>query len=303
MDKENFKAYLAWATICIVWGTTYLAIRVGVQNMPPMLFAGFRWLASASFFIPILLIKGYKFPKVKDWLSLSIVGILLLGIANGMVVVAEQWIPSGLAALIITTMPFWVVLIEAVLPQGIRPNIFIVSGLLLGFGGVALIFHNDFSKIIEPSYFLGYAALFLAVTSWAGGSVYSKYKKVDTHPLMGAAFQMMVAGLAQITVGAMIGEFSSFGFNNSESVFAFLYLMIFGSIFGYASYIYAISHLPVSFVTTYAYVNPVIAIFLGWLILDEDMNWIIVIAAVIILAGVFLVKKGSIIQRKIPLNP
>jgi drug/metabolite transporter (DMT)-like permease len=293
MDKENFKAYLAWVTICIVWGTTYLAIKIGVQNMPPFLFAGFRWIASSSIFIPILLIKGYKLPRKKDWLPLSIVGILLLGVGNGMVVVSQQWLPSGLAALLITTMPFWVVLFESFLPKGPKPNRLIIMGLVSGFTGVSLIFHNDFTKIIDPSYFLGYPAVFIAVTAWASGSLYSKYKKVDVHPLMGAAFQMLVAGTAQVVVGLILGEFSKFALNNMESVLAFGYLMIFGSLFGYVAYIYAINHLPVSFVTTYAYVNPVIAITLGWLILDEEMNWIIIFAAMIILSGVYLVKKGS----------
>ena len=115
MGREKFKAYLAWVTICIVWGTTYLAIRVGVHDLPPMLFAGFRWLASFSIFFPVLMLRGYKLPRKKDLAILAIVGIMLLGIGNGLVVVAEQWIPSGLTALLITTMPFWVVIFESIL--------------------------------------------------------------------------------------------------------------------------------------------------------------------------------------------
>jgi len=192
------------------------------------------------------------------------------------------------------------VLIELFLPKGPRLNFFIISGLILGFAGVVLIFNHDLSKVIDPSYFWGYAALFVSIISWAGGSIYSKRKKVDVHPLMGAAVQMFIAGLSQITAGAVLGEFPSFGFYNQESVLAFTYLMIFGSLFGYVAYIYAISHLPVAFVTTYAYINPVIAIFLGWLVLNEGLNAVIIAAAIIILSGVYLVQRGT--QRQIQLK-
>jgi len=291
-DKKNIYPYFALFSIYIIWGTTYLAIRIGVEELPPVLFTGFRWIAAGPILMGILLLRNYKLPNKKDWIHLGISGLLLLGGGNGFVVFAEQWVPSGLTALIITTVPFWIVGIEALLPQGKKINLFGALGLLLGFAGIALIFGGNINQLFEPSYFKGVVGLLLAEVCWAAGTIYSKYKKVSIHPLMGAAGQMLFAGIVITFLGLILGEWSQFHFTNS-SLIAYLYLVIFGSLLGYGSYIYAIAHLPVSLVATYAYVNPIIALFLGWLILDEPMTIWIVVGSVVILSGVTLVKKGS----------
>jgi drug/metabolite transporter (DMT)-like permease len=139
-EKYGIKAYLAWITICIVWGTTYLAIRIGVTDLPPMLFAGLRWIIAGVLMTILLNLRHYKLPGLKDLKHLAIVGILLLGIANGLVVVAEQWLPSGLTALILSTLPFWVVGMEYFLPNRPKINLFIIAGLFLGTTGVVFIF-------------------------------------------------------------------------------------------------------------------------------------------------------------------
>ena len=175
--KENygFKAYLAWITICIVWGTTYLAIRIGVTDLPPMLFAGLRWIIAGAMLTILLNLRGYPFPKFNDLKHLAVVGIALIGIANGLVVVAEQWIPSGLTALILSTLPFWMVGLESLLPNGPKLNWFILAGLFLGTSGVVLIFAQDLNITLEFNVFLGGLCLFGAVVSWALGSIYWKY--------------------------------------------------------------------------------------------------------------------------------
>lgn len=292
MSDKNYKAYLAWLATCIIWGTTYLAIRIGVEDLPPMLFAGFRWITAGPLFLGILLLKHYRLPSMNELFPLAIIGLSLLGIANGLVVVAEQWVPSGLTALFISTLPFWVVSIEFFSPLKLKLNMKIIGGIFLGLIGVALIFANDVSSLLNTDYLIGILCLVGANISWAAGSVYSKNNKLKTHPLMAAAVQMIIAGISQIILGALLGEFNEFVFTN-ESLFAMIYLILFGAIIGYGSYIYAIAHLPVSFVTTYAYINPVIALFLGWLILDEILDAIIFISAAVILFGVWLVKKGS----------
>lgn len=275
MSKStNTKAILAWLSISIIWGTTYLAIRIGVKDLPPLLFAGIRWTTAASILIFYFLIKKEKFPSLEEMFHLGIIGIALLGIANALVVIAEIWVPSGLAALIIATLPFWMVGLESLIPSGPKLNWRIILGLLLGVFGVVIIFGNDFSLLFETEYFIGILSLIGAVISWAAGSLYSKYKRINVRPLMGATFQMLIAGIAQMTVGLILGETSDFHFNG-DSLFALLYLIVAGSLIGYTSYIYALEHLPAAFVSTYAYVNPVIALFLGWLILDEDINWFI----------------------------
>ncbi len=289
---KNTRAYLALASIYIVWGTTYLAIRIGVESLPPVLFTGLRWLAAGPIMLLLLLLKKYKLPNKNDIIHLGISGLLLLGGGNGLVVFAEQSVPSGLTALLITTVPFWVVGIEAILPQGKRINLTVTAGLILGLLGVSLIFGGDLKSLFDSSHIAGVIGLMFAVFFWSVGTLYSKYKKVTVQPLMGAATQMIIAGIVITTLGLFLGEGSQFHFT-TNSFYAYLYLVFFGSLLGYGSYVYAIAHLPISLVATYAYVNPIIALFLGWLILGEQISIWIVIAAVIILAGVTLVKRGS----------
>lgn len=291
-DKSKIRAYGAWVAICIIWGTTYLAIRIGVEDMPPFLFAGSRWIIAGLIFLTFLRLRGYALPNKNELLPLAIIGIALLGFGNGLVVISEQWIPSGLAALMITTVPFMIVVIETIILRKKKINIYIISGLTIGFLGVILILGLDFESLINSDYFLGIIALFGAVTAWSAGSVYSKYKKLNVHPLMGASIQMLIAGVLQTSLGLILGEANDLVITE-ESLLALLYLIIFGSLFGYGSYMYALAHLPVSFVTTYAYINPAIALFAGWLFLAEELNLNVIGAAAIIIIGVYLVNKGN----------
>jgi drug/metabolite transporter (DMT)-like permease len=293
LEKErNTRAYLSLLSIYIVWGTTYLAIRIGVENLPPVLFTGLRWIAAGPIMLILLLIRKYKLPNKNDMLHLGIIGLLLLGGGNGLVVFAEQWVPSGLTALLITTVPFWIVGLEALIPKGNRINLTIILGLILGLAGVTIIFGGDLKNLFNSSNIGGVIGLMFAVFFWSAGSVYSKHKKVTVHPLMGAAIQMIIAGITMTVLGLIIGEGNKLHFTSS-GFYAYLYLVIFGSLIGYSSYVYAIAHLPISLVATYAYINPIIALFLGWLVLDEKISHWIVIAAVVILCGVMMVKKGS----------
>ncbi len=296
MQKKNVKAYLAYTSVCVFWGTTYLAIKVGVSHVPPFLFGGYRWLAAGIIFLTFLLIKGKKLPNLKDLFHIAVVGVCLIGIGNGLLNFAEQYVPSGISSLFITTIPFWIVGMESVMPAGPKLNFRIAAGLLLGLLGVILIMGHDWQSFLGKSYVQGFVALFFLVLSWSFGSVYSKYKKVNVDPLLGSAIQMIIAGIVQISIGLVLGEASKFSFNE-ESLIAFIYLLIFGSIAGYSSYIYALTHLPLSFVSTYTYVNPVIALILGWLILGEEMNWLIVLAALVIFTGVGVVKSGAYLQQ------
>jgi len=291
-EKYGLKAYLAWITICIVWGTTYLAIRIGVADLPPMLFAGFRWIIAGVLMTILLNLRHYKLPTLKDLKDLAIVGILLLGIANGLVVVAEQWLPSGLTALILSTLPFWVVGLEYFLSSKPKINLFIIAGLFLGTTGVVLIFARDLNIALDLNILLGGLCLLGAVIAWSAGSIYWKYKKADVRPLMGASIQMLIAGILQTSLGLILGEHNSFHLTQN-GVFALGYLIVFGSILGYASYIYSITNLPLSLVSTYAYINPIIAILLGWYFLDEPLTITVFVAAGLILIGVALVKRGN----------
>ena len=292
MDKPKFSAYVAWIAICIIWGTTYLAIRIGVAELPPMLFAGFRWVVAGGILIILLNLRGQTLPRLSDLKHLAVVGILLLGVANGLVVVAEQWLPSGLTALIISTLPFWMIGLEFVSAKGPKINLIIIIGLLLGIVGTIVIFTRDLDVRVDFNILLGGICLLGAVISWSVGSIYWKYKHVNVEPFMGASVQMLIAGSLQTALGFIIGEYNDFILTQNGFI-ALGYLIIVGSIFGYASYIYAVKHLPLSLVSTYAYINPVIAILLGWYILDEPLTVTVLIAAILIFSGVILVKKGS----------
>lgn len=292
MDRDNFRAYIAWIAVCIIWGTTYLAIRVGVEHIPPMLFAGIRWIVAGTIFVTLLKFLGKTFPPKKDLIHIAIMSIAMLGFGNGLVVVGEQYISSGLAALLITTVPFWVVGMESFTSHRPKINKKIISGLLIGLIGIIFIFGGDWNDLFNTKYLLGVLSIFGAVVAWSFGTVYSKYKRVNTHPLISASIQMLIAGVAQTVLGIVLGEVSQISFDSS-GLFALGYLIIFGSIFGYGSYIYAIEHLPLSLVSTYAYINPIIAVLLGWLFLDEKLNVFIGIGAVVIILGVILVKQGA----------
>lgn len=292
MDKPNIKAYLAWIAICIIWGTTYLFIRIGVETIPPMLFAGFRWIIAGFILIIILRLKGKTLPKKEALIHIAIIGIALLGFGNGLVVVGEQYIESGLAALLITTVPFWMVGVESLLPSGPKINWMIIAGLLIGGIGLLIIFGGDLKYIFETKYLIGVISILGAVISWSLGSVYSKYKKVKVHPIMSASVQMLIAGSLHLILGTLLGDFSNLHFTQSGFL-SLTYLVVIGAIFGYGSYIYAIEHLPLSLVSTYAYINPIIALFLGWLFLDEKLDVFIIIASVVIIIGVVMVKIGS----------
>jgi len=185
-----------------------------------------------------------------------------------------------------------IVIIETIILKKKKVNIYIISGLTIGFLGVVLILGVDFESLSNSDYLLGILGLFGAVTTWSAGSVYSKYKKLNVHPLMGASVQMLIAGVLQTSLGLILGEANKLVITE-ESLLVLLYLIIFGSLFGYGSYMYALAHLPVSFVTTYAYINPVIALFAGWLFLAEPLTLNVIGAAAIIIIGVYLVNKGN----------
>jgi drug/metabolite transporter (DMT)-like permease len=297
MNKDNFRAYFAWVVICIVWGTTYLAIRIGVEHLPPMLFAGLRWIVAGLILITFLYFKGKQLPSKKEIVHLGVMGILLLAGGNGLVVVAEQWIPSGLTALIITTVPFWIIGLESFFPGKPKLNLMAISGLVIGSLGIFLIFSRDITTLFNSSYIIGVVSLLAAVFFWSLGTLYSKYKKTGVHPLMGASVQMLVAGFLQFIVGLLLGEFSSLTFE-TNSTLALVYLIFAGSIVGYGSYIYAVAHLPLSLVSTYAYINPIIALFLGWFVLNEKLDTLTIFASIIVFGGVALVKRGDNLNKK-----
>ncbi|HEU4753743.1 MAG TPA: EamA family transporter [Armatimonadota bacterium] len=290
--SERRLAYLAWAAVCFFWGTTYLAIRVGLETLPPALFSGLRFLIAGTILVLWLRLRGEGLPSGRDWLRLAVVGLSLLGVGNLAVVWSEQFIPSGMAALLVATSPFWTVGLEAALPGGERLTLRTVGGLLLGFAGLALLVAPKLGEGAgHGSPFWGIVALQVGCASWSIGSVYARRQPVEVKPLMGAAIQMLFAGVALVLVGTLKGEWPHVAFSG-RSLAALLYLVAFGSILAYGSYIYALQKLPLSTISLYTYINPVIAVGLGWAFAGEMLSIRDWVAVGIILAAVGVVRSG-----------
>lgn len=291
---EKFGPLAAWASVCFFWGTTYLAIRLGLETLPPVLFAGLRFLtAGVLLFLIVRVWTGARLPKGREWLDQAVVALALLGVGNGLVVWAEQWVPSGPAALLVATSPFWVMGVERFFREGERLQGRAIAGLLIGFGGLVLLVAPNLygATALGAGYLWGMVAIQVACASWSIGSVYSKHHPTGVQPLMGAAIQMLIAGAAMTLLGSVLGEWKGLHFS-PRSFGAFAYLIVFGSIVAYGSYTYAVQKLPLSLVSTYSYINPVIAVLLGWLVLSEPLGWRVLTATSVILAGVMMVKTG-----------
>lgn len=292
--SEKLTAYGAWLAVCFFWGTTYLAIRIGLETLPPMLLAGFRFLAAGSvLFFVMSRQRGARLPVGREWFDVGVVGVMLLVVGNGAVVWAEQWIPSGMAALMVATSPFWVAGLERFQKGGERVGVRAVVGMLVGFGGLLLLVAPElFDARLSVQYVLGMLAIQLGCFTWSAGSVYAKHRPAGVSPLMGASLQMLVAGTILTLVGTAAGEWNVLSFSG-RSLGALLYLIVFGSIVAFGAYTYAMQKLPLSLVTTYSYINPVIAVLLGALVLGEPLGARVIVSMLIILGGVALVKSAA----------
>ena len=282
---------VAFAAVYIIWGSTYLAIRVGVESFPPLLLAGSRHLVFGLLFYPFFRWKTGVRPTLAHWRTAALTGFLLLFVGNGGVCVAEQTVPSGVTALLVATVSLWMVLVDWLRPGGVRPVARVMMGLLLGFGGLALLVGpKDLggSARINP---VGVAILVVAAFAWACGSIYSKHGEMPSSPLLGATMQSLTGGIALWIVGWISGEVRSLHLSavSTRSWVAMAYLIFFGSMMGFTAYIYILKHSTATRVATYAFVNPVVALFLGWLILGESITMRTILAAAVILAAVLLV--------------
>ena len=282
--------------VCLVWGTTYLAIRIALETVPPLLMGGLRFLVAGALLITVLKVRGVRMPAAGSWPALVILGILLLGFGNGGVVWAEQTVPSGLTAVLVAMSPFWMVGIDALTAHGEPITGRRAAGLIIGFCGIVLLVWPAIHVSDSGRAFLGgVMAAQLACFGWALGSTYSRRRghtaARDESVLVTAAFEMLFGGLFLMTLGTMRGEAAWLTFN-ARTAAALVYLIVFGAIGGFTAYAYALKHLPIATVSLYAYVNPVIAVALGTLILKEAFNARLGIAAAVVLIGMALVREA-----------
>lgn len=290
--QERKLIWAAYIAVCVFWGSTYLAIRIGVQELPPLLFAGIRFLVAGSVILGYASLKRLPYPKnLKDFKDFSIIGLLLLFGGNGLVVLAEQWVHSGIASLLVATVPLFMALIEYFFVRKEKLTWKGWVGLLIGFAGVGiLVMADDLTSAVNP---LGVLLLILASLCWAGGSVYSKTLKPTGSVVTHIGIQMLAGGSALILSGLVLGEAARFR-PTAVGIGAMVYLIIFGSLIGYSAYIYLLQKWPAARVGTYAYVNPVIAVFLGALVLGEKLTPSVLGATAVILLGVLLVQTSKI---------
>lgn len=292
--ETKTKAIIALLIVCIFWGTTYLALRIGVETFPAFLFSAIRQVSAGLLLLTILyVLKKTEKVNFTDIIKQVIPGILLITLGNGIVGWAELYIPSGLAALIISVMPIFLVIINVVSGKEQKQfNPKIILGFILGCTGIVLIFKDNLADLAKPEYLWGVLAVFGASIFWALGSVYMKHTTFNTNPYTNATIQFISGGVGLFLFSLIFDDYSQLSAVTSDSLWALLYLILVGSLLSYLSYLYAIKHLPIVMVSTYAYVNPIIAILLGVLILNEKITWITVLALITTLYGVYLINSG-----------
>ncbi len=303
MKHDRALAYAAFAVVCVVWGTTYLAIRIAVTTMTPFLLTGARFLFGGIVLFIVAKLHGDAIPRDRRVLGdVVLCGVLMVAIGNLSVVWAEQWVPSGFAALFVGTAPFWVTLIELLRRSGERLELRRGLGMLIGFLGVALLVTpRGAGGAFDSRFVIGAIAIQLGCIAWQYGTVRGKYSLSSVPPLMSSALQMLTGGIVVTLTGAGLGELPHF--HSTPRTFAALaYLSLFGSVLAYTSYVYAARHLRTTTLSLYAYVNPVVAVILGWLVLHEQLTWVSITAMAVILGGVAMVQSGRGATKKVTVS-
>ena len=292
--NKNLLAYLSLIIVCLVWGSTYFAIRIGVATFPPFLFSAIRQIMAGGIMLVALKIIGKLQLKRSDLLNQSITGILMVTLGNGVIGWCERYITSGLAALILSLIPVFVVVISYLFGfDRRRPHILILFGLILGCLGIILIFRDNLKDIANPEYFLGMLIAFGACLAWASGSVFSKFKILNhKNVFQNAALQLLTGGIALVLFSLFLDDYTELKVISGKSIWALAYLIVFGSIIAYSSFVYALKNLPISVSSLYAYINPFIAIMLGYFFLNEPLTDITLLALTATLSGVYCINRG-----------
>ncbi len=284
------RAWIAWIAVCLIWGTTYLAIKVALETLPPFLMGGLRYIAAGLGLAGILALRGRTLPAVSTWPALAVLGFFMIGFGNGGVVIGAQWLPSGLIAVLIATSPFWMVTVEAAVSGGQQLHARQWTGLTVGFLGILVLVWPDLMAggAARSGMVWGVVAVQLACAGWSVGSAYTRRHVMPSDVLGAAAMQMLFGGIFMLVAGSLYGEWGRLAFSGRTTI-AFAYLTIAGSIVAFAAYSYALRHMDVAIVSLYTYINPVIAVILGAIVLGEPLGWRMFVATGLIAVGVLVV--------------
>lgn len=297
MDNR-IKAWLAFAGVAFFWGTTFLAIKIGVKTMPPFLMAGSRHFIGGVLICSFFLLKGYKVPTMGQLKVFVINGFLLLVLGNGLVTWAEMYISSGLAALICALTPLSIIIMNMLFgAHREKLKAKAIAGIIICLMAQIIIFRDNLKELADPNYLTGVLFIVIAIIGWGLGSIYSKNKQTGIAPLYGAGLQMITAGTILLIFGSLMGEWPMFQ-PDMEGIYSLAYLVVFGSLIAFSSYMYVLKQLPATIVSTYAYINTIVAVILGWLWLDEKLNTAVMIAVILTIAGVWLVNSSFTKKEK-----
>jgi drug/metabolite transporter (DMT)-like permease len=291
---ENFprsRVVTAFAAVYLVWGSTYLAIRYAVETIPPFLMVGTRFLVAGTILYCVMRARGAPRPTRREWRDATIAGVLMLCAGNGAVAWAEQRLPSGLAALIVAVVPLWMVLLDWARPRGTRPSPLTLLGVLAGLAGLAVLLGRSDIDSVGQVDIAASTVLVFASLAWAAGSVHSRYGAQPASSTLATGMQMLGGGTVSLMTGIGTGELSSFSFaaTSTASWIGWLYLVTFGSLVGFTAYVYLLKAVSPAKASTYAYVNPLVAVILGWLIAHEPITRSMVVGAAIILGAVAMI--------------
>ena len=284
----DFIALLALAIVSLVWGTTWVVSRQGVMHMPALQMSGIRQIIGGSCYLLFFLYKKYPLPSKSDFVPLIVLSILNFVMSNGLSTWGVKYISAGLASIIGAIFPLWIVLIGYA-NGNTKPPKKAIAGVLIGFSGICVIFYDHLADFINPDFRFGIFLSLTATLSWAFGTLYTKKHAKVFNPYFGLGFQMVLAGIILVSISSFDSGFMQLSEIPAISWFAILYLVIFGSIIGFSCYLYALQHLPTEQTSIYAYINPLVALITGWVVLGEPLSFFIFLGCLITLFGIYLV--------------
>ena len=286
------KAIFALTLVCFLWGTTWLASKEGVRRMPALQLAGIRQLIAGTIYVIFFLIKGAKLPKGKEWIPVLVLSFLNFVMSNGLSTWGVKYISAGLGAIMGAIFPLWLVVIGLFSARE-KNSTKAIIGLLLGFGGVCVIFYEHLQDFFIADFRFGIILSLIATWTWAFGTLYTKRQAVYFNPYFSLGLQMLISGIALFTFTNLTGNAISFTQIPWQSWAAIGYLVIFGSLIAFICYLYALQNLPTEQASIYAYINPMVAVLLGWIIFNEKLTVFIAIGGLVTILGVYLVNKAS----------
>jgi drug/metabolite transporter (DMT)-like permease len=299
--KRRLTFVAAFSAVCLIWGSTYLGVRFAIETLPPLLMAGVRFVVAGGAMLAWAFFSGAPKPTLQEWRSAAIVGAMLVTLCNGAFTIAMGRVPSSLGALIATSLPIWMALLDWFRPAGKRPHVGVMAGIAIGFGGIVALmqpwrlFESGAGSVSSPTNFdaLGFALMFFGTIAWAVGSIYARQARLPASPKMTTALELFSGGVIMLVVALLSGELSAARPENIslKSTLAFLYLIVFGSIIAFSAYTWLLNNVSAALASSYTYINPIVALILGATLGGEFISLSMIIAMIAIFCSVALIAR------------